>query len=123
MLRAVARLGPYLSVYDYCSSGKHDDDAETLETLSKVIAIAKNAGKFDEKVLFRGENANVRHLLLASKFWLSDRFLFTGIERGIQDTFSQRYTHHGLRRLRQVPSLGKSADHWRGHGPENSIRT
>lgn len=59
MLRAVARLGPYLSVYDYCSSGKHDDDAETLAILSKVIAVAKNAGKFNEKVLFRGENANV----------------------------------------------------------------
>lgn len=83
MLRAVARLGPYLSAYDYCSSAKHDDEAETLATLSKVIAIAKNAGKFDEKVLFRGENANVRHLPLASKFWLSDRFLLTGIERRI----------------------------------------
>lgn len=83
MLRAVARLGPYLSAYDYCSSAKHDDEAETSATLSKVIAIAKNAGKFDEKVLFRGENANVRHLPLALKFWLSDRFLLTGIERRI----------------------------------------
>ncbi|KAF8160831.1 hypothetical protein B0H34DRAFT_698292 [Crassisporium funariophilum] len=59
LLRAVARLSPYLSAFDYCSSGKHEDDAETLQTLSKVIDIAKNVGKFDETVLFRGENANV----------------------------------------------------------------
>ncbi|TFK44401.1 hypothetical protein BDQ12DRAFT_620467 [Crucibulum laeve] len=59
LLRAVARLGPYLSAYDYCSSGKHEDDAETLETLTKVIRIAQEVGKFDETVLFRGENANI----------------------------------------------------------------
>lgn len=59
LLRAVARLGPYLSAFDYCSSGTHEDDQQTLETVSKVIAIAQNTGKFDESVLFRGENANV----------------------------------------------------------------
>ncbi|KAF8973145.1 hypothetical protein BDZ97DRAFT_1779682 [Flammula alnicola] len=59
LLRAVARLGPYLSAFDYCSSGSHEDDAETLQTLTKVINIAKHAGSFDESILFRGENANV----------------------------------------------------------------
>ncbi|KAF8236586.1 endoplasmic oxidoreductin [Tricholoma matsutake] len=59
LLRAVARLGPYLSAFDYCSSGTHEDDQQTLETVSKVIAIAQNTGKFDESVLFRGENANI----------------------------------------------------------------
>ncbi|KIM45269.1 hypothetical protein M413DRAFT_441951 [Hebeloma cylindrosporum] len=59
LLRAVARLGPYLSAFDYCSSGNHEDDAETLSTLTKVIDIAKQAGSFDETILFRGENANV----------------------------------------------------------------
>ncbi|KII92731.1 hypothetical protein PLICRDRAFT_172784 [Plicaturopsis crispa FD-325 SS-3] len=59
MLRAMARLGPYLSQYDYCSSGTHDDDEATLESLNKVINIAQHAGRFDESVLFRGENANV----------------------------------------------------------------
>ena len=59
MLRAVARLGPYLSAFDYCSSGNHEDDAETLSTLTNVINIAKQAGSFDETILFRGENANV----------------------------------------------------------------
>ena len=63
MLRAVARLGPYLSAFDYCSSGKHEDDAETLSTLTNVINIAKHAGSFDETILFRGENANVRGFL------------------------------------------------------------
>jgi len=60
LLRAVARIGPYLKAFDYCSTGTHEDDAQTLKTLSKVINIAENVGKFDESVLFRGENANVR---------------------------------------------------------------
>ena len=32
LLRAVARLGPYLSAFDYCSTGIHEDDVETLHT-------------------------------------------------------------------------------------------
>jgi hypothetical protein len=59
LLRAVARLGPYLSAYDYCSTGTDEDDAETSAKLLNVIAIAQKVGKFDETVLFRGENANV----------------------------------------------------------------
>lgn len=59
VLRAMARLGPYLSAYDYCSTGTHEEDAYTLEKLGSVIDIAKRAGQFDESVLFRGENANV----------------------------------------------------------------
>ncbi|KAJ7496038.1 hypothetical protein B0H11DRAFT_2001621 [Mycena galericulata] len=59
LLRAVARIGPYLSAFDYCSTGNHEDDAETLAKLSNVISIAQNAGRFDETVLFRGEDANI----------------------------------------------------------------
>ncbi|CAA7261669.1 unnamed protein product [Cyclocybe aegerita] len=59
LLRAVARLGPYLEAFDYCSTGTHEDDTQTLMTLSKVIGIASMVGKFDESVLFRGENANI----------------------------------------------------------------
>ena len=59
MLRAVSRLEPYLKAFDYCSTGTHEDDARTLQTLSKVLDIAKKVGRFDESVLFRGENANV----------------------------------------------------------------
>uniref|UniRef100_A0A0W0F0D6 Endoplasmic oxidoreductin-1 n=1 Tax=Moniliophthora roreri TaxID=221103 RepID=A0A0W0F0D6_MONRR len=59
MLRAVARLGPYLSAYDYCSTGNHEDEMETKAKLSNVINIAQIAGRFDETVLFRGENANI----------------------------------------------------------------
>ncbi|KAF8200701.1 hypothetical protein BJ912DRAFT_946857 [Pholiota molesta] len=59
LLRAVARLGPYLLAFDYCSSGKHEDDAQTFQTMTKIIDIAKHAGSFDETILFRGENANV----------------------------------------------------------------
>jgi len=71
MLRAVARIAPYLSAYDYCSDiltvvdGKpvsHSDaeeEAHMLSKLSNVISIAEHVGKFDESVLFRGENANI----------------------------------------------------------------
>ena len=59
LLRAVARLGPYLSAYDYCASGTHEEDLLTYSRLEKVLDIAKFAGKFDETALFRGENANV----------------------------------------------------------------
>ncbi|KAI0075105.1 endoplasmic oxidoreductin [Panus rudis PR-1116 ss-1] len=62
VLRAVARLGPYLSAYDYCGTGSTHDanaDKETLDRLMKVIDIAQTVGKFDETVLFRGENAAV----------------------------------------------------------------
>jgi ERO1-like protein beta len=63
LLRAVARLGPYLSAYDYCASGTHEDDVITYSRLEKVIEIARVAGKFDETALFKGENANVgRHV-------------------------------------------------------------
>jgi ERO1-like protein beta len=59
LLRAVARLGPYLSAYDYCASGTHEDDVATYSHLEKVLQIAKVAGKFDETALFKGENSNV----------------------------------------------------------------
>ncbi|KAG6828213.1 hypothetical protein H0H92_008786 [Tricholoma furcatifolium] len=59
LLRAVSRLGPYLTEYDYCSTGTHEDDESTLDKVQKVVAMAQNVGKFDESVLFRGQNANV----------------------------------------------------------------
>ncbi len=59
LLRAVSRLSPYLSAYDYCSTGTHEDDLETRSKLDNVISIAQHAGRFDEAVLFRGDNANV----------------------------------------------------------------
>ena len=61
MMRAVSRLGPYLSAYDYCScnSETHEEDKFTLDKLKRVIEISENVGQFDESVLFRGEDANV----------------------------------------------------------------
>lgn len=59
LLRAVARIGPYLSAYDYCAQGTHEGDIETLEKIAKVVSMASDVGMFDESVLFRGENANV----------------------------------------------------------------
>ncbi|KZV73287.1 endoplasmic oxidoreductin [Peniophora sp. CONT] len=59
MLRAVARLGPYLNAYDYCASATHDEHALTLSSVQSVVELAKTAGKFDETVLFAGANAAV----------------------------------------------------------------
>jgi ERO1-like protein beta len=59
MLRAVARIAPYLSSYDYCSTGTHEDDAQTLAKMGRVVDIASRVGRFDETVLFRGANAQV----------------------------------------------------------------
>jgi ERO1-like protein beta len=66
VLRAVARLGPYLSAFDYCSSGDHEDDQQTLARIFNIVDIAQTVGKFDETMLFRGENANVSQ----SRFYL-----------------------------------------------------
>lgn len=65
LLRAVARLVPYLNAYDYCTTpeGVHEQDGGNIRTkaiLENVMAVATKVGKFDESVLFRGENANVR---------------------------------------------------------------
>ena len=66
---------PAAKVYDYCSTGTHEEDSETLSRLNNIIDIAKIAGKFDETVLFRGENANVRHFTLSIFPYLKDCFL------------------------------------------------
>jgi ERO1-like protein beta len=66
LLRAVARIAPYLSSYDYCSTGAHEDDAETALKVKKVVDVATKLGRFDESVLFRGENANVRYSYLVT---------------------------------------------------------
>ena len=58
LLRAVSRLGPYLSAYDYCSTGTHEEDAHTKTLLGTIINIAHQVGKFDEKLMFAGEDAN-----------------------------------------------------------------
>jgi len=44
------------------------EEVRTLETLNKVIDIAEHVGKFDERVLFRGENANVSDGFLKRPF-------------------------------------------------------
>ena len=73
LMRAVARLGPYLSSYDYCScsSEDHTEDVFTHQKLSNVLDIATRAGQFDETALFKGENANVCCLFLRGLLFLT----------------------------------------------------
>lgn len=56
ILRAISRLGPYLSAYDICSTDDSNDFDISQQQLRKIIAIADRVGKFDESILFRGEN-------------------------------------------------------------------
>lgn len=82
LLRAVARLGPYLSAYDYCASGTHEEDVITYNLLEKVLKIAKIAGKFDETALFKGENANVG-VHVDERFLSSLNVFHPGPKRGV----------------------------------------
>jgi len=68
LLRAVSRLGPYLSAYDYCSTGTHEEDAHTKSLLGNIINVAHQIGKFDEKLMFAGEDANILKQQFKSHF-------------------------------------------------------
>jgi hypothetical protein len=119
LLRAVARLGPYLSAYDYCASGTHEDHQVTYSRLEKVLEIAKFAGKFDETTLFKGENANVG--VHADALLVPLRGLTTGPQRGIQATLQERQSNYGLCRLRQVQTVGQDSDDRPWHCHEGSF--
>ncbi|KAH7108047.1 endoplasmic oxidoreductin [Auriculariales sp. MPI-PUGE-AT-0066] len=58
LLRALARIQPYLATYDMCSGDEAVDNI-TKGELSRVFSLAKQVGRFDETQLFRGENAQV----------------------------------------------------------------
>jgi len=49
--------------HDHVLAEDFQEEVKTLVTLSKVIDFAEHIGKFDERVLFRGENANVSNTL------------------------------------------------------------
>jgi hypothetical protein len=49
--------------HDHALAEDIQEEAKALATLGKVIDIAEHVGKFDERVLFRGENANVSKIL------------------------------------------------------------
>ena len=55
LLRAVSRVGPYLSAYNL----DNEDEPTTNALLRGVIDLANNVGAFDETSLFRGEDAKV----------------------------------------------------------------
>lgn len=59
LLRAVSRISPFLKTYDYCSSGTHEEDDETLNILGNVAEVARQAGRFDEGGLFKGMDSVV----------------------------------------------------------------
>jgi ERO1-like protein beta len=56
LLRAVSRVGPFLSAYNLDS----EHEPKTNALLNDVLNIAKSVGAFDEKALFTGSDAKVR---------------------------------------------------------------
>jgi hypothetical protein len=58
LLRAVSRIGPYLNAFDYCT-GDHSEDEASLSLVREIVDIATSVGRFDETVLFRGDDAAV----------------------------------------------------------------
>ncbi|SRR5258708_2873228 len=54
LLRALSRIGPYLSAYTL-----DDRDGRTNDLFNNVLKIAKSAGVFDETSLFQGNDAKV----------------------------------------------------------------
>lgn len=56
LLRAVSRVGPFLSAYNLDS----EHEPKTNAILNDVLKIAKSVGAFDEKALFAGSDAKVR---------------------------------------------------------------
>ncbi|KDQ21603.1 hypothetical protein BOTBODRAFT_50204 [Botryobasidium botryosum FD-172 SS1] len=57
LLRALARVEPWLAAYDLCAFDGEQE--KTKEILGNVLNIAKKTGKFDETLLFQGENAQI----------------------------------------------------------------
>jgi len=119
LLRAVARLGPYLSAYDYCASGTHEEHLVTYSRLEKVLEIAKFAGKFDETALFKGENANVS--IHADAPLVPLRGSRAGPKRGIQAALQKCQSNYGLCWLRQVQTVGQDPDNRPWYRPEGSF--
>jgi hypothetical protein len=74
-----------LESHDYCSSGNQLDDEHTLDYINKITTIAKDVGKFDEGVLFRGENANVTMTRGSSGGLQTDKWT-AGSPGRVQDT-------------------------------------
>lgn len=64
LLRAISRIGPYLNAFDICAANVHDErhaeEVVTKEHIRNIVSIADRVGKFDESILFRGENAVLR---------------------------------------------------------------
>ncbi|KAB5591061.1 Endoplasmic oxidoreductin 1 [Ceratobasidium theobromae] len=58
LLRALRKVGPYLSAYNICS-GDLEEEKRSRSLLNNVLDIAGEVGKFDESMLFKGADAAV----------------------------------------------------------------
>lgn len=97
LLRAVSRIGPFLSAYGV----EREAESKTQALLSEVLSIAKVAGGFDESSLFRGNDAQVclASLFIYYKYKYLTDLMSVDSERRIQRSVPERFSNHGLRRM------------------------
>lgn len=89
MLRALSRVGPYLSSYDLRAIDDAEDTYKTRALLQDVIGIANSAGAFDETVLFRGDDAKVS--CCAAFYFTRRRKLTTRTPQVLKGEFKEHF--------------------------------
>lgn len=115
LLRALSKSGPQLlrTLQDTSS------EAATIEKLSTLVDVATGCpSTFDETSMFSGPSAEVRLQLTPPNRALLTLCTPTDPQNRVQGALPQRLAHHGLRRLRQMPSLGQDASHRSRHGAQ-----
>ena len=81
-----------------------EQDRNAKKDFKNVLDLARQGGLehgFDEGDFFAGPDAVVSHNLSAMN--MAD---ISDPERTVQDTFQKRFPYYGLRRLRQVQTMG-----------------
>ena len=81
-----------------------EQDRNAKKDFKNVLDLARQGGLehgFDEGDFFAGPDAVVSHISSSR-----DMAESSDLERTIQDTFQERVSNYGLRRLRQVQVMG-----------------
>lgn len=131
----MARAAPYLEAYDIgvAPTGKkldarglelREDDRKAKDNFREVLDLARQGGLehgFDEGDFFAGPDAVVCVAPRSRKGQGTD--VVSDLEGAIQDAFPQCLPNHGLRRLRQVSTMGQAPGFRLRNGPQNPFRT
>ncbi|KAI6234424.1 Endoplasmic Reticulum Oxidoreductin 1 [Aphelenchoides fujianensis] len=117
-LRALVKVFPYLQK-ELFYTGNEAEDAETRQAVEQLIDVCRQyADHYDETALFTVQPA----LLLSLNLLLAGSGLSSPlVARRVPTALHEHLAHHGLRGLRQVPSVGQTADPRHGDRPEDPL--